>query len=63
MARNPECCPKCKADFDGGPIPENIRQHYSEPFRWSRAIAIVDRERDKQVAWKCPDCEHEWTSP
>lgn len=55
----PNECPKCKADFDGGPIPENIREHYSPPYRWSRAISIsvLDGDHDH---WKCPDCQHEW---
>lgn len=52
-------CGACGADFDGGPIPENIRQHYSPPYRWSRRVALVDRDLDRQVAWKCPDCGHE----
>jgi predicted RNA-binding Zn-ribbon protein involved in translation (DUF1610 family) len=49
-------CPQCGADWDEGPIPEAIREHYSPPYRWSRCIAIVDRDLDRQVAWKCPDC-------
>ncbi len=52
-------CKKCGADWDGGPIPENIREHYSPPYRWSRRIYIVDRDRDRGVAWKCPDCGDE----
>ena len=53
-------CPKCGADFDAGPIPENIREHYSAPYRWSRRIAIYSRERDMTVDYRCPDCQHEW---
>lgn len=53
-------CPKCHADFDGGPIPEEHRQYYSPPYRWSRRIAIYDQSKDRTVAWKCPDCGHEW---
>lgn len=28
--------------------------------RWGRQIAIYSRERDRTVAHRCPDCEHEW---
>lgn len=55
-----ERCPSCNADLDGGPIPENIRQHYSPPYRFSRRIDVVDRQRDCVVAHKCPDCHHRW---
>lgn len=58
----PGRCPACDADFDGGEIPERIRQHYSPPYRWSRRIAIVDRDLDRCVAYRCPDCAHEWPS-
>lgn len=51
-------CPSCKADLDGGPIPEDIRQHYSPPYRWERRIGISDG--DSVYAWHCPDCEHQW---
>lgn len=53
-------CPACNAAFDGGPIPAAIREHYSPPFRWSRRIAIYCRDRDRTVAYRCPDCQHEW---
>jgi predicted Zn-ribbon and HTH transcriptional regulator len=55
---DPERCPKCNANFDGGAIPESIRQHYSPPYRWSRKIGISDGE--DIFAWKCPDCNHDW---
>jgi hypothetical protein len=51
-------CPACNADFDGGPIPENIREHYSPPYRWSRRVGLSDG--DRIFAWRCPDCEHQW---
>lgn len=53
-----ERCEKCDADFDGGPIPEDIRQHYSPPYRWSRRIGIYDRFSDRTIEWECPDCGH-----
>lgn len=53
-----EECPKCAADLDGGPIPEYVREHYSPPYRWGRAIGLTDG--DSVYAWRCPDCGHEW---
>lgn len=55
-----ELCPSCGADFDGGPIPESIRENYSPPYRWSRKIGIVCPHRDRLVSWQCPDCGHQW---
>src|SRR4051812_22340991 len=54
MAEQPTICAYCGADWDGGPIPENIREHYSAPYRWSRRVAVIDC--DRVVAWRCPDC-------
>ena len=51
-------CPVCGADWDGGPIPEEIREHYSPPYRWSRKIGIYDVVNDRTVAFQCPDCGH-----
>jgi len=56
----PTKCPHCFAELAGDPIPENMRSAYSPPYYWSRCIAVVDREKDRQTAWKCPDCEYEW---
>lgn len=53
-------CPKCKADLDGGPIPEKIREHYAPPYRWSRKVGLYDQAADRTVSWLCPDCGHEW---
>lgn len=57
-----ECCPACGASFDGGPIPENIRHHYSPPYRWSRKIGLVDRDLDMTTRYQCPDCSHIWNA-
>lgn len=56
-----DCCPRCRADFDGGPIPEEIREHYSPPYRWSRKIGIeISEIYDGVSYWKCPDCLYTW---
>jgi len=52
-------CPNCKAGLDDGPIPENDRGLFGAD-RFSRAIAVYDREKDRTVKWQCPDCGHEW---
>ena len=57
----PKHCPECKADLDGGPIPEDIRENYSPPYRWCRAISVQTWEGDRHEHWRCPDCGHEWT--
>ena len=60
MANAVDHCPGCGADMDGGEIPENIRQHYAPPYRWSRAVSIYDQDADRHDHWRCPDCNHEW---
>ena len=55
----PETCPHCHADLTGEPIPENIRASYGATH-YTRTIAIYPRERDRTVAWRCPDCGKEW---
>lgn len=51
-------CLVCGADWDGGSIPEGIREHYSPPYRWSRKISVYDVVKDRTVAFQCPDCGH-----
>ena len=69
-------CPNCKADLDGEPIWEHffkqtgneidadrIADHYGatrERGKFGRAIALYDRDQDRTVGWKCPDCGHTW---
>jgi len=69
-------CPKCGVDLDGGSIWEHffketgsekeadrIAEMYGADRthgQWGRKIGIYDMERDRAVAWQCPDCGHEW---
>ncbi len=69
-------CPNCKVDLDGGSIWEHffkekgseeeatrIAAMYGatkEKGQWGREIGIYSMETDRTVAWKCPDCGHEW---
>jgi len=70
-------CPNCNANFDGGDIVETFiaKGHTPEEARkiadnygyskgrtqWGRQIGISCMSRDRIVAWKCPDCNHEWS--
>lgn len=51
-------CPQCGASWDGGEIPENIREYYGPPYKWSRVMAIEYSERyDGVWEYECPDCK------
>lgn len=59
----PDTCPACGANLQGSPIPqEHIDKGCYSPgsTHYSRRIGIYDMERDRTVAWHCPDCGHEW---
>ncbi len=54
-------CPHCKADLTGAAIPYEDRKHYiAGTTHYSRLVAIYDNERDRTVAWMCPDCRMRW---
>jgi hypothetical protein len=69
-------CPNCNANLDGGSIWQHFYEKYGterqadetaalygatkEKGAWGRAIAIYDRDKDRTVAWVCPDCKHQW---
>ena len=69
-------CPNCKTDLDGEPIwqfffkktgSEKEATHEAKFFgatrtrgKFGRQIGICSLEKDRTVAWKCPDCGHEW---
>jgi hypothetical protein len=54
-------CPVCKCSWDAGDIPEDIREHYSPPYKYSRLIGIEDPKMYDGVSfWKCPDCNSVW---
>lgn len=29
--------------------------------QWGRQLGIYDRDLDRTVAYRCPDCKHEWS--
>ena len=53
-------CPACKADLHGELIPEEQRKWYGDATHFNRVIGIYDRDLDMTVAWRCPDCGHQW---
>jgi hypothetical protein len=69
-------CPKCGVSLDGGSIWEyfydltgseeeadrsaSMYGATREKGRWGRAIGIYNFEQDRTVAFRCPDCNHEW---
>lgn len=62
MKNQPTHCPKCRADFQGEPIPQKYidKGYYGEHTHFSRIIGISDEKTDRVVLWACPDCGHEW---
>lgn len=59
LRSNDDRCPKCDADLQGDPIPEKS-QHLYGATHFSRKMALYDQGRDRTIAFKCPDCLHEW---
>jgi hypothetical protein len=53
-----DTCPNCKANLVGEPIPEESREAYGGKTHFRRVIGLYSRERDRTVAWRCPDCEY-----
>ncbi len=69
-------CPNCNTDLDGGLIFQTFMEKYNDRAKaletaemygatettgqWGRAIALYDINKDRTVAYKCPDCNHQW---
>ena len=69
-------CPHCAADLDGGSIWQTFMDQYGDEAkadevaenygatrtqgRWGRCIALYDRDKDRTVGYRCPDCDGEW---
>jgi hypothetical protein len=58
-------CPHCEAVLIAGKIPEKHQQAYGGREYFSRTISIYSQEKDRTVAYRCPDCgaedERKWT--
>lgn len=53
-------CPKCGESWDAGPIPEEHREHYSEPYRFSKLIYVKEYGENWNKLpryWQCPHCK------
>lgn len=53
-------CPKCGSLWHDKRIPEESRHHYGDARFFSRVIGIYNRDRDRTVAYQCPDCNTCW---
>jgi hypothetical protein len=49
-----DTCPSCHASLIGEEVQGSPGAYYQRP------IAIIDRDRDRIIAWECPDCHHRW---
>lgn len=58
--QRPDRCPSCGVSLIGDTIPAGIRHLYGGATRFRREIGIYDRGLDRTVAYRCPDCGHEW---
>lgn len=55
-----EECPACGASWLGEPISEANREAYGGATHYRTLIGIYDRNLDRTVAWRCPDCGQRW---
>ena len=72
----PNECPECKANLVGELVYEHFLRHEKNEAKaleiastygatktagyFSRAVGHYDRNKDRTVAWSCPDCKHRW---
>lgn len=35
-------------------------EEHGEANRWGRQISLYDRDKDRTVGYKCPDCNGKW---
>jgi uncharacterized C2H2 Zn-finger protein len=53
-------CPKCESLWHEKRIPEGQRALYGDAKFFSRVMGIYDRNRDRTIAYQCPDCHACW---
>jgi uncharacterized C2H2 Zn-finger protein len=53
-------CPKCESLWHETPIPKEQQDSYGYSKFFSRIIGIYSRDRDRTVAYQCPDCNTCW---
>lgn len=55
-------CPICTCSWFAGDIPEESREHYSPPYKFSRLIGVEVRGvYDGMLIHQCPDCSSMWS--
>jgi uncharacterized C2H2 Zn-finger protein len=55
-----ESCPHCEAPWRDKAIPEHLQESYGGARWFSRVIGLYGRDRDRTIAWQCPDCGARW---
>ncbi len=71
-----DTCPKCNSNLEGGLIFDTFMEQYGDEQKaleaadaygatktegkWGRKIGLYSLAEDRTVAWRCPDCGHEW---
>ena len=60
MDNSKEFCPHCGVSLQGKRIAKKDQGAFGATHS-SRKIGIYDREADRTVAWKCPDCHKYWS--
>jgi len=53
-------CPKCESLWHEKPIPKEDQPLYGYAQFFSRVIGIYSRDRDRTIAYQCPDCNTCW---
>jgi uncharacterized C2H2 Zn-finger protein len=53
-------CPNCESLWHDQLIPEESRHHFGNAQFFSRVIGIYTRNRDRTIAYQCPDCSTCW---
>lgn len=53
-------CPLCQSDLTSDPIPEEWLDAYGGATHYSRVMGLYSLERDRTIAYRCPDCNGEW---
>lgn len=53
-------CPLCSTDLRSDPIPPEDQWLYGNRSQFLRRISIIDRDLDRAIAYRCPDCGGTW---
>lgn len=48
---------------EAGAAADSVSETYGatrDKGQWGRQVGVYSLESDRTVAWRCPDCQHEW---